>query len=112
MSEPNAEQPQDLTVPAVWVGLEDVPISFANQFIGQMDDRCEVVLSLGQVLAPVLMGTAEQQQQQAQNIPFVQVKPIARVSLSTARIRELVDVLQSTLQNQERCQQARKAIEP
>ena len=58
-SEPNAEQqPQGLTVPAVWVGLEDVPISFANQFIGQMDDRCEVVLSLGQVLAPVLMGTA------------------------------------------------------
>lgn len=52
-------------------------ISFANQFIGQMDDRCEVVLSLGQVLAPVLMGTAEQQQEQAQNIPFVQVKPIA-----------------------------------
>ena len=39
-------------------------------------------------------------------------EPIARVSLSTARIRELVDVLQNTLQNQEKCQQARKAIEP
>jgi hypothetical protein len=59
-----------------------------------------------------MTGTQEQQQEQARNIPFVQVKPIGRVSLSTARVEELVDVLQSTLHNQQQCKQARKALEP
>lgn len=111
MSEPDPVESHGITVPAVWIGLEEAPISFANQFIGQLDDRCDVVLSFGQVLAPVLAGTPEQQQEQAQNIPFVQVRPITRVSLSTARVRELVDVLQSTLENQQKCREARKAME-
>jgi hypothetical protein len=81
MSEGNPEGPLGIQVPAVWVGLEEEPVAFANQFIGQLDDRCDAVLSFGQVLAPVVLGTPEQQREQAKNIPFVQVKPVVRLSL-------------------------------
>lgn len=89
-----------LTLRAAWVGLEDVPIVFANQIIGQLDDKGEAILTFGQATPPVLLGTPEEQQQQASLTHFVQIRPVARLTLSGARMEELITVLQKTLENQ------------
>ena len=88
---------------AVWIGLEEMPIMFVNQTIAQVDDQGDVIVSFGQATPPVILGgTLEEQRKQAEAIPFVQIRPVARLSLSTQRIREIIGVLQQTLDNQER----------
>jgi hypothetical protein len=77
-----------------------MPIVFANQLIGQLDDRREAIITFGQANPPILIGSVEEQMQQATAIPFVQVRPVARVSLSRSRLEELVAVLSQTLENQ------------
>jgi hypothetical protein len=111
MTEPADDKPFGLQVPLVWVGLDDVEILYANQFIGQLDDRCEAVLSIGQVMPPPVLGTPEEQREQAKNIPFVQVRTIGRVSLTRARIEELMNVLQQTLDNQTACRTIREGLD-
>lgn len=99
-----AEEPQSVDsfqVRAAWVGVEDVPIVFVNQAIGQVDDQGDVIITFGQASPPVILGgDAEQQRQQIASIPFVQIRPVARLSLSTRRIHEVITMLQQTLMNQ------------
>lgn len=104
MAEPT---PQEISIPLVWLGAEEVPILFANQFMGQVDDHGEAIITVGQVTPPAILGTPEQQAEQIQNVAFVPVKPIARIALGTERLRELVAVLQQTLENQARVRQMR-----
>jgi hypothetical protein len=93
------EQPGQIGVPLVWVGVEDLPVFFVNQFIGQVDHG-EVFLTVGAVLPPALLApTPEERKVQAESLEFVQVKPVARLGFTPARLRELVSVLQITLDN-------------
>jgi hypothetical protein len=95
-------EPTSLEISLVWIGVEELPIWFANQFMGQLDDQGEALITFGQVSPPALIGPPEEQVRQAKQITHVPVKPIARLALSTSRLRELVEVLQQTIENQER----------
>jgi hypothetical protein len=86
-----------VTVPLTWVGVEEVPIVFVNQFMGQVDDRGDVILSLGQLTPPALIGTPEEQAKQAQRLAYVPVKPVARLNLSRPRVVEMIAVLNQVL---------------
>ena len=101
------EQLDRLAVRIAWVGVEDVPIVFANQIIGQVDDKGEAIITFGQATPPVLLGTPEEQREQAGNIQFVQVRPVARLNLSRARLEELATVIQKTLENQTKMSEMR-----
>ncbi len=81
-----AEEPPNLervNLNLAWVGVEDVPIVFVNQILGQVDDKGEVIISFGQATPPILLGSPEDLRRQAAAIPFIQVKPVAG-SLSPA----------------------------
>jgi hypothetical protein len=93
-----AGQPERIEVPLVWVGVEDVQILFANQFLGQVQQQ-EIVLSFGQVTPPVLLGSPEQLAQQVRRLGFIPVKTVARFSMTRARLEELIGVLQATVRN-------------
>ena len=95
-----AEAPQQIAMRLVWVGVEDTPIVFANQILSQLDDAGEAILMFGQAAPPILIGTPEEQLQQAQSVPFIQVRPTARVSLSRPRLEQLAGVIQQTLDQQ------------
>lgn len=82
----------DRLVPVVWVGLDEAPILLANQFVMQGDND-EFVLTIGQLAPPVLLGSLDDRRQQAEAIAYVGVKPLARVSLTSERLRELIEVL-------------------
>ena len=94
-----------VNVPVIWDGIENVPLALANQVLGQVGVQGEVILTFGQITPPILVGKSEQQVSQAQEIPFVAVKPVARLALTKAGLDDLVRVLQATQKNYERTQE-------
>jgi hypothetical protein len=93
---PDLTAPETVELPGVWVGLETVPVLLANQFIGQVSGDGEILLALGQVTPPPAMGTREEQRQQLEAIPYLPIRPIARVALTRPKLRELIEMLQKT----------------
>jgi hypothetical protein len=101
-----AEEPQPLELVqlrAAWVGVEELPIMFVNQAIAQVDDHGDVIVTFGQASPPVILGgTPEERRREIEAVQFVQIRPVARVSMSTRRIQEVINALQQTLANQEK----------
>ena len=94
----------------VWPGIEHVPISHVNvglstlvpaptrvpEGTGTVD---EVVLSLGYVTPPVILGSPEEQATLAQALSAVAVQNISRFSMTRAAFLGLVSVLQESVDN-------------
>ncbi|MGH2761931.1 MAG: hypothetical protein ACRDL4_02070 [Thermoleophilaceae bacterium] len=58
---------------------------------------------MGSIVPPPIVGATEEERKAvAESIQFVQVKPVARIGLTPARLQELIEVLQQTLSNYER----------
>jgi len=86
-------------VPVVWVGAEEMPVHFANAFLGVVQPN-EIFLTIGSIVPPPIVGeTPEEREQQARSLPFIQATPIARLGLTPARLDELVRTLQETQAN-------------
>jgi len=102
------EQPNQALVRAkvAWEGVDRVPVLAANQFllqsvsaVGEPDSA--VVLTVGYLAPPLLLGTPEEQRQAAAALDQVNVNPVARFSISTRKAAELAQVIQGFLQNME-----------
>jgi hypothetical protein len=90
-----------IQVPVVWVGLDELPVLFANQFVAQVE-RGEIFLTVGQLQPPPIVGaTEEERREQVENIAYVPVKPVARIAMAPSRLRELISILQITMSNHE-----------
>lgn len=92
------EEAGSQSVPLVWVGLEDLPVFASNQLIAQHTQQGEFYLSFGLVQLPVILGTPEQREAQMNEIQFVQIKPVARVSMNRKRLEELIEALKASLE--------------
>ena len=102
-SQPNDQTAQQTEVYAVrlaWARTEDISVFFANQFLSQINDDV-FVLSFGQVIPPPLLGTDEERREQAARIDTIEIKTLARFSLTPQRMRELIGVLQENLERYE-----------
>jgi hypothetical protein len=93
-------------IPLTWMNVEDVPVLFANQFIIQ-HNQDEFILSIGQMVPPVLLGDEQQRAAQLQEIERVPVKPLARIAFTRARLIELVQALEGNREIYDQTQQAR-----
>ena len=103
---PERREPQGVQLPVVWVGADDLPVQFVNQFLGVVHPN-EIFLTLGTLVPPAIIGdSVEERRKQVENLPFVPIKPIARVALTPARLEEMIRVLQDTLTNYEAQQKA------
>lgn len=96
------ENPPSIDVPLAWVGYEEVPIAYANQFLIQFQPDASFVVGVGQATAPALIGTPEQVAQQAAEIEFVPVRTLARIAMTEGKLRELIAALEANLANFER----------
>jgi hypothetical protein len=97
------EDVQQIQVPIVWTGAENVPILFANGFVVQFDtDLAAYILTVGQLSPPALVGTPEEMREQAERLDFVTVQTIARIAFTPARMTELIGALQANLDQMER----------
>jgi hypothetical protein len=93
--------PEALGLPLAWVEFDETPIAFCNRFIAQ-PQAGEVVLSLGQVTGPPLVGTPEEIRRQAEDLTHVEIGTIARVGLTRQRLVEMIAVLQAALEDHDR----------
>jgi hypothetical protein len=90
-----------ISLPLVWVGADDLPVNFVNQFLGVVQPN-EIFLTVGSMVPPAILGdTLEEREATLRNITYVPVKPVARLGFTPARLRELIKVLQDTLSNYE-----------
>lgn len=94
-----ADESQDsVQVPLSWVGIEDLTILLANQFIIQYTED-GFFLTVGQVAPPPLLGTPEERKEQATQLTFVPVRPLARFNMTEDGLRQLIGILQENLSN-------------
>ena len=91
----NREQ-DAITLPVTYLGLEDVPILFANQFVIQ-HEKNEFILTVGQLQPPILLGSPEERKEQAKKLTYVPIRVVARFGLTRQRLVELVEALQNNL---------------
>lgn len=102
---------QGREIPLAWVGAEELPIFFVNQFLGQSNPPGEFFVTFGQMTLPAILGTPEEQVEQVQQIAYVPVKPVARMGFTRERLEELIGVLQQTLINYDQSQEMGRGIE-
>jgi hypothetical protein len=96
------EPPKTLQVPTSWVGAEELPVHFANTFLGVVAPG-EIFLNIGSIMPPAIIGTTpEERDAHARSIRFVAVRPIARLGLTPARLDELIKTLEDTRANYNR----------
>jgi hypothetical protein len=73
----------------------------ANQFLVQIDAAGErpdqIVLSVGQVTGPPLIGTVDEKRAQLDAISHASVHTLARYSVTPARVKELIKLLEGIL---------------
>jgi hypothetical protein len=90
-----------ISLPLVWVGAEELPVNFVNQFVAVVQPD-EIFLTIGSLVPPAILGDTEEQREAVlRGITYVPVKPVARLGFTPARLREFIKVLQDTLSNYE-----------
>lgn len=70
-----ADKPESLDVPLAWVGFDETPIIFANQFLIQSSRIRGFVIGVGQATPPPLIGTPEQMREQVEQIESYLFEP-------------------------------------
>lgn len=94
MTGPGASSDADVVaLPLAWLGLEDQPLIFANQFLGAVHGG-EVFLAFGSLQPPVIVSDNHDEVKRAlEELSYVPVKVSARFALTPRRLQELRDVL-------------------
>lgn len=101
------ERPPDIDIPLAWIGAEELPIHLVNQFLCQFNQD-EFILTIGQMAPPALIAsTPEERLEQAEQISYVPVKPLARLTFTRQRLVELVATLEANIAQYDelQCQQ-------
>ena len=96
-----AEQDEEVAIPTVFVGIEDVPIQFANQFVIQHQQE-EFILTFAQLAPPILSGKDEEKLEQARKLSYVPIKVVGRFGFNRERLAELISILQTNLERFDR----------
>lgn len=88
-------------MPVIWSKLETLPVLAANQLLAQVDslglEPDMVLLTVGHVSPPVVVGSDEQQRAHYAEIKNVAVEPVVRLSISVGRLKEWSALLVQTL---------------
>jgi hypothetical protein len=94
----------DIAIPLEWIDFDETPILFANHFLVQHEIE-EFVVSLGQVVGPPAVGPPEDLTRPVAPIHdahHVPINTLARVGLTRHRMTELIELLQSALEEHDR----------
>ena len=93
-----------IALPIVYIGAEDEPILFANNFVIQHQEN-EFILTVGQLQMPILLGTPEERKEQAKKLTHVAIRVVARFGLTRQRLVALIKALQDNLQKYDKKQE-------
>lgn len=92
----NGVTPDEVAVPLAWTDLDDLDTPLANQFASLFLEEMFVV-TVGNVTPPVFLGSEQARKEQAQELPYLPIRPIARFAMTEAKLEAFIDVLQGNL---------------
>ncbi len=92
-----SEETHSVSLPVVWVGVDELPVHSANQFFGQVHDG-EIYLTVGVVTPPLLPADEAEAFARLTEMTYVPVRPIVRLALTKPRLDEVIGVLQEVQQ--------------
>lgn len=104
MPSPSDPQPRDIRIS--WVGYEETPIVYANQFLLQYQPEGGFVLGIGQATPPALIGDAEEISAQIESLDFVAARTLVRTAITEQKAKELIALLQAGVSKAELIKQA------
>jgi len=87
----------DIQIPIAFIGADEVPIHYANQFVIQHQAN-EFILTIGQITPPILLGTGDELRSQAESLSYVPVHVVSRIAMTRQRLVELMDALKTNLE--------------
>jgi len=97
--------PEGVNLSVTWEGIDDVPILFVNQILGQVGQQSEIILTFGQLAPPAILGeTQEERERKLRGLAGISIKPVARLALTRVGLEQLVGILQQTLENYDKAQ--------
>lgn len=73
-----------------WVGLEDLPVPFANAFSGVVGPNA-VFINIGSSVPPAI-----ESEDDLINLRFVPINPIARIAMAPGGLDDLIETLENT----------------
>jgi hypothetical protein len=91
-----AEESEHVDITVGFIGAEDVPILYGNQFVVQFLQD-EFIITIGQMAPPILLGSPEQQMEQAKKVSFVPIRVVARLAFNRTRFEELTQLMQQQM---------------
>lgn len=91
------EEESGIALPLLFVGMEEVPILYANHFLVQHQQGGEFIITVGQVQGPPLLGTREERIEQAKRLAYVPIRVVARLALTRERMAELIGALEENV---------------
>lgn len=95
--------PTFVQAPLAWGDIDRVPVLAANQFLMQIavnagqGDPSDVVLTVGYVPPPLLIGTPEEQQATLAALDHLNVRTVGRFSIPAGKAAELAEIIQDLL---------------
>jgi hypothetical protein len=92
----DSERQEHVALSLVYVGAEETPAVLCNHVHSQYHQDV-LVVTFGQVLPPILIGTEQEQIDQAKQLSYVPVNVLARLGFTPDRLREVIDALQRNL---------------
>jgi hypothetical protein len=97
MTEPTGEPPA-VQFSLIWPGVDELEVRAINQHLVQIGQDAggfpeELIVTLGHLTPPVLLGTPDEQRATLSALGVVAVHPVVRVSLTRARALELIGSL-------------------
>ncbi len=98
-----AEEHQERDIPLVWVGLDELPVTFTNRFLIQHWEDV-FVISAGQLIPPPVTGTPQEQADEIDQIDYIAVNPSVRLGLTRGKVEELIVHLEAALEQHARKQ--------
>lgn len=88
-----------IAIPLDWHVPEDLIPRYATNFVVQGTGH-EFVISFFEAMPPVILGTIEEQKEQAKSVGSVQARCVARIVVSPSRMLEFAQLLLTHLNAQ------------
>jgi hypothetical protein len=87
-------------VPVAWVGFDDAEVRSVSHFLAQYEREGEThLLTFGMISPPPLLGSVRERIEMAERLTHIPINHVAKISLSSRRLDDLIDVLQRHRRN-------------
>jgi hypothetical protein len=85
--------PEPIEIQDAWIGVDDLPVHFANAFTAVVGPNA-VFLNIGSQVPPAI--ESEDDLEQLKAIGYLPIKPIARLALTPRGLDDLIRALENT----------------